>query len=758
MSKVFVKFLACLLLGACFFVARPTHAVEYCGPGTDYPDLPLECFYNDEYWDEEYFWCCPEDQVCNFDYESETWCLEETPTGTTVPATSTTISGGGPTTTQLSTSTTSVSQFCADDPGGPIECLDLQNQPYWCCPEDYPVCGEDDNYGMCLQGDAGATTTVPSSGGTGDGFIVGININGEDSSLTESSGTLPGTSPSVLAAPIYREDGRLIPLWYERQFAPLDPALVEKTKKFQKEKNRLFPAQADNVYEIGEQHSFWVKDDQDRRWRTILATNRNTGEHGYIFVDDELSISDATLELYAAEFEIMYSVLSNNIGQFSDRDGNGKITILLYDINDGGSINMYMGGYFWSKDYLEDSDARPFMRSNEMDILYIRGNVPSGWEQAGVDFYNYNLTTLVHEYQHLVHFGIKVWDQDGSGANSDVWIDEMMAMSSETMYFKEKLQINPAYTHPTMQGDGYLASRIAYYNSDTENSIRNGHGLTYWDSNGDVLSNYALSYLFGQYLAVQSAGSQDIFKAVLDYMIANGVHDYRAVAGAASLKIPQISSWEDLLKSFAVANIANRPTGLFGYNQAFTLTAHGPILNKVNIHNGGAVYRMAEENASAPPDAGPDIKFFDSSGNPLSGGTTNTTTIPAQGPCPAALILGENSEESNLLRDFRDEILSATQIGRDMLGLYYQYAPELTAIIINDDAIKAEVAVLLLSFIPHIKALLNGESFNIGSDLEEDMAGLLEKIFQAASPGLQEKMKNFKMPGSAAIISTRVLQ
>ena len=641
----------------------------------------------------------------------------------------------------LSGNIAKANDYCPD-PENPHECPDYYGD-IWCCPKDSPVCCSDlsaygydvwccpegtkcsENYFECIEDTstvptsttttvdlltttttvvAGTTTTIPNSettttvsiSGSDIEFITGINIKGSDAAQSESSGTLPGTSPSVVDTLLYGKDGRPIPLWYDKHFPPLDPELLKKTRELLEEKKKPFRTREIEPYQTGEQKSFWVKDDNDRVWRQVSATNMKTGTYSYIFVDDTLSIPDFDLELYAGEFDIMYGdVLSPNIGDFVDRDGNGKITILLYNMNDGGSINMYMGGYFWMKDYIEDSlTKKQGIRSNEMDIVYIRGNEPTGWEQVGGDFYEYNLTTLVHECQHLIHFGVMVWNQGDSGISSDVWIDEMMAMSTETMYFKEKLKQDFAFSHPGMQDNGYLASRIEYYNADSQGSIRNGHGLTYWDNNGDVLANYSLSYLMGQYLSIHSTSGQGVFKDILNYMISNGVHDYQGVAGAASQSIPGIGSWEDLLKSYAIANMANQAAGLFGYNGEFSLVANGPTINRVSIHNGGAVYRNVGGEWTPPSGTGQNIKFFDSNG------TLIPTTV-ATG-CMASGILGENSAGADLLRNFRDEVLSGSDAGKELMELYYKHTAELTSIMLNDPDIKAEAGRLLLKLLPLI--------------------------------------------------------
>ena len=95
-------------------------------------------------------------------------------------------------------------------------------------------------------------------------------------------------------------------------------------------------------------------------------------------------MADADLDSYVTEFETMFTIISNNIGTFSDRDGNGKIIILIYNINDNASISTgWLAGYFWSKDYINDSVTQTQqVRSNEADMIYIRGNDPAGWTTA----------------------------------------------------------------------------------------------------------------------------------------------------------------------------------------------------------------------------------------------------------------------------------------------------------------------------------------------------------------------------------------
>ncbi len=75
-------------------------------------------------------------------------------------------------------------------------------------------------------------------------------------------------------------------------------------------------------------------------------------------------------------------------------------------------------------------------------------------------------------------------------------------------------------------------------------------------------------------------------------------------------------------------------------------------------------------------------------------GPTTTTSRP-EGPCPAEEIYGEHSAEAQMLRAVRDNILSQTPEGREIIKLYYQWAPMITMAVRNDRALKVEMQELI---------------------------------------------------------------
>jgi len=86
------------------------------------------------------------------------------------------------------------------------------------------------------------------------------------------------------------------------------------------------------------------------------------------------------------------------------------------------------------------------------------------------------------------------------------------------------------------------------------------------------------------------------------------------------------------------------------------------------------------------------VAKFDS--NLCSKGVTTTTTVDGQN-CPTEVIYGEHSEETELLRYLRDEILSQTPEGREIIRLYYKWSPAIVKAMEEEEAIKEEIKKLI---------------------------------------------------------------
>jgi hypothetical protein len=70
--------------------------------------------------------------------------------------------------------------------------------------------------------------------------------------------------------------------------------------------------------------------------------------------------------------------------------------------------------------------------------------------------------------------------------------------------------------------------------------------------------------------------------------------------------------------------------------------------------------------------------------------STTTTTIPPSG-CAISTLYGENSEEVEILRQHRDEVLTKTPEGRKLIRLYYQLSPMIEERMEEDPAFRKRV-------------------------------------------------------------------
>ena len=80
-----------------------------------------------------------------------------------------------------------------------------------------------------------------------------------------------------------------------------------------------------------------------------------------------------------------------------------------------------------------------------------------------------------------------------------------------------------------------------------------------------------------------------------------------------------------------------------------------------------------------------------------------TTTTVATQPCPTEAIYGSDSEEVEILRYFRDDTLSTTQEGQEMIRLYYQWNPAIVKAMEEDEEFKKDVRKMIDEILPLIE-------------------------------------------------------
>jgi len=113
-------------------------------------------------------------------------------------------------------------------------------------------------------------------------------------------------------------------------------------------------------------------------------------------------------------------------------------------------------------------------------------------------------------------------------------------------------------------------------------------------------------------------------------------------------------------------------------------------------------------------------------------------------PCPASIILQDESYHLHLLRSFRDKVLNQTSRGREYIDLYYTYASEISLLIINDPDMRIRIEKILKQFVPLLTPLVEGESVFLPSEMKEEIGLLLDDFEVKGSRFLNAAVKKLR--------------
>lgn len=84
----------------------------------------------------------------------------------------------------------------------------------------------------------------------------------------------------------------------------------------------------------------------------------------------------------------------------------------------------------------------------------------------------------------------------------------------------------------------------------------------------------------------------------------------------------------------------------------------------------------------------------------VAGEDSTTTTTSTSQSCPSTTIYGEHSEQTEILRHFRDTILNKTPEGKELIKLYYQWSPLIVKVMEQDKEFRKEVKEMIDSLLP----------------------------------------------------------
>lgn len=326
----------------------------------------------------------------------------------------------------------------------------------------------------------------------------------------------------------------------------------------------------------GDKDTIYIYDFGSGSETGVSSTLEYVGTHIEIWKSDEVSLSAQDIQSIGKEFDNeIYGLVTENFYSEADIDGNGKVSVILADL--GG----FAAGYFNPADYYT-TDQYP--SSNFRDLIYVEYSM--GNEEI--------FSTMTHEFQHLVHSNknILVEGDWNSGELYYRYIDEGLAMAAQQMY------------------GGALADMLYIVNDSGYNqSIGEGNSFIYWDYDDEmkVYSDYAMAYVFFQYLRIRSGNDTTIYHEIIDC----GSNNYTCVEEVITSRVDADYSFSDFLLDFRIALILQDKSGPYGFKGESGFNFSMPYFDgtSVSLRGGGGVYVNSNGNFVKPSNAGSSLIF-----------------------------------------------------------------------------------------------------------------------------------------------------
>ena len=301
--------------------------------------------------------------------------------------------------------------------------------------------------------------------------------------------------------------------------------------------------------------------DQDSNISTFAqetATLRAVGETCYVWVvSDNWTFSSANGEKInskiatniAENFDAMYNKIRAVFGSESDNlatntsisstvamenysETGSMVNIVVYDIGKdykSGTNSGDIVGYFYAKDYFYLSSASSVYKySNKGKYFYVDGYFAANYTSTVY-------STLAHEFQHMIDFGVKTMEQ---GIETATAHNEMKSMLCEDIMYTTLASLDSDFSE-----DDSPISRLPLFNRHYADV-----GLEYKSSSPEVYYSYANNYAFGAWLLRSYGGI-----SLLHEIATNAYADEKAILAALSTTGASENTMEEILKNYAIS-------------------------------------------------------------------------------------------------------------------------------------------------------------------------------------------------------------
>ncbi len=246
--------------------------------------------------------------------------------------------------------------------------------------------------------------------------------------------------------------------------------------------------------------------------RSIVVADPDNPTGGY---------SDADYLSVAATFDtLVYPLDVSNFGNPTDIGGNGRVILFFTSaVNKLTPPNAgyVIGGFFFARD-LYPKTARNGLAgcagSNEAEMFYLLVPDPNGMingnRRTTTDVTRLNLTTLTHEFQHLINASRRLYITVGATPNEETWLDEGLShVAEELLYYRisgytsrQNLDLT-AVGGTTAQSTNFTSYMIQNFGRLYER-LRNPEVTSPYATN-DSLSTRGATWSFLRYAAGQQA-------------------------------------------------------------------------------------------------------------------------------------------------------------------------------------------------------------------------------------------------------------
>ena len=264
-----------------------------------------------------------------------------------------------------------------------------------------------------------------------------------------------------------------------------------------------------------------IDDGNTAGWFNIPAHLLKVSDNLAIYLQNSQKVSAYALNKLAQEFDYHYTSMTNIYGTHSDIDANGKIIILLMDINKTKDKGNQVLGYF------NPSDMHG---NNKGEILYMDiSNANNKTDNA--------IGTIIHEFQHLINYSYVI---SGERNEMSSWLNEALSESTSILF-------NKATVESRIEGFNNI-NYYCFYTWDIPTDISN-------NNKNNTHVNYPSASVFMNWLYQKNGSNGSIFKTIAS---SKGLSDYNKVLSAAKgISGYSVSSWDGLLLDWMSEIVTN---------------------------------------------------------------------------------------------------------------------------------------------------------------------------------------------------------